>query len=145
MTEDQIRDLLREMRDEPVPAESVRRVRQAVFEGIQARSWIRVLFGRWRSAAALAGVVCIAFLIVWTRVTVPSHKPVPPVVARRQVPAPSELAPPQAGLHRTVRPAVRSRVKRAQRAESVNAPSADVLIRIETPDPDVVILLIGGG
>ncbi len=43
MTEDQIRDLLREMRDEPVPADSVRRVRQLVSERIQARSWIRVL------------------------------------------------------------------------------------------------------
>jgi len=143
MTEDQIRDLLREMRDEPVPADSAQRVRQTVSERIQARGWLRLLPLRWKVAAVLAGAACIALLVVSTRVSSPGPEPVPPAVARQQAPPVNQPGPSEARVRPTAEP-IKLRAKRAPRVENAAAPSADVLIRIETPDPDVVILLVGG-
>ena len=62
MTEREIQDLLREMRDEPVPADSLARVRVGVENRTVRRRW-------WKLAAplALAGCVVAGFLLLGRR------------------------------------------------------------------------------
>jgi anti-sigma factor RsiW len=138
MTEDEIRQLFREMGDEPLPAESLRRVRLAVAERTQprTRAW-------WRSAAALAGAACAVLVILWLREPAAVRKTAPPVVASEEAVRPIELAPPSAGVRRKPQPSVGAVAKKQRRVEKPPATAADFVIRIETPDPDVVILLIG--
>jgi hypothetical protein len=122
MNEDQIRELLRDMRDDPVPADSLARVRGRVAERVAAKSW----FKPW----GIAAMITIE----------PPPRPAAPVVAEVEYPrvAPAVPARPK--------PVVRkARVKPVRRVENVTASGAPVLIRIETPDPEVVILLIGDG
>ena len=129
MTDEEIREVFRDLRDEPVPADSLARVRLGLEERLRRRS-------RWKiPALALAGVALLmAIGIVDSRppkrkavvATVASHTPVPPPiellpVSRRPVIAPAILTTPR---------------RREQPAPAVS-------IRIETPDPDVVILLVG--
>jgi len=124
MTEREIQDLLREMRDEPVPADSLARVRVGVENRTVRRRW-------WKLAAplALAGCVVAGFLLLR-----PAKAPVRPVES-----APIEVAqvqpPPETPVRTAPRP---KRIRpRPQRVEIV-----PVSIRIETPDPDVVILFV---
>jgi hypothetical protein len=141
MTEDNIRDFFREMSDEPVPADSLRRVRIAVAE--------RTNRGRvpwWRLAALFAAAASIALVVFSTfstrepvarPVRVAAPAPAPPVLAREQdAPAPHSAPPAVVRVRRKNVPAVR-------RIERTAAPAPGVVIRIETPDPDVVILLVG--
>lgn len=128
MNDDQIRELLREMRDEPLPPDSLARVRTAVAARTRGRPH------RWR-LAALAAAACLLLAVVLFRPKPPAvaHRPEPPVVALGPVAAPP-LAPPK-----TAQPIVRP-VHKKRRPPRRQSPT---LIRIETPDPDVVILLIG--
>ena len=80
MTEDEIRQLFREMSDEPVPAESLRRVRVAVADRTQPQ-----IGARWWSAAVLGAVACVVLLMLRLREPAPVQRPAPPVVAREQV------------------------------------------------------------
>jgi len=137
MTEDQIRELFREMRDEPVPPDSKARVRMAVAERTQ--SWPEKLRRRWKWLAALVAPACL-LLVALTMLPKKVDMPPPPVapappVAIAEAPAPI-VAP--LGPH-----IVRARRHIAKPPREIASAGAN-LIRIETPDPDVVILLIGG-
>ena len=136
MTEDQIRELFREMRDEPVPPDSKARVRMAVAERTQ--SWPEKLRRRWKWLAALVAPACLLLVMLTTRekkIVLPPPPVVnPPVVASVETPAPAP--PPQTHI-------VRARRHIAKPPREIASAGAN-LIRIETPDPDVVILLIGG-
>jgi hypothetical protein len=137
MTEDQIRELFREMRDEPVPPDSKARVRMALAERTQ--SWPEKLRRRWKWMAAILAPACLLLvaLMTWqTKVDMPPAPAAPaPPVAIVEAPAPV-VAPPRPRIVRA-----RHRVAKPPREVASNGAS---LIRIETPDPDVVILLIGG-
>jgi hypothetical protein len=137
MTEDEIRELFREMRDEPVAPDSKARVRMAVAERTQ--SWPEKLRRRWKWMAAVLAPACLLLvLMMMTREKkiAPPPAPVvnPPVVASVETPAPAPPAQPHI---------VRARRRVAKPPRQTVAGGAS-LIRIETPDPDVVILLIGG-
>ena len=132
MTEDQIRNLLREMRDEPVPPDSLARVRVAVAERTQTAAWTR-----WKIAALVLVAACLVLIVVWPRTAVPVPAPVPPVVAVEKP------APPSIPIPRSSRPLRRPAVSPARHIDPLPAAGGSVLIRIETPDPDVLILLIG--
>jgi len=126
MTEDEIRELLREMRDEPVPPDSLARVRLGVAERGQARSGRKI-------AALLLAAACLVLGVFLFRPAVPARKPGPVAIARQaEVPM---LRPVQA-------PAVHS-VKQTRRRAAQSPKPPGVLIRIEnSDDPDVVILLV---
>jgi len=132
MTEDRIRELLREMRDEPVPADSTARVRLA----IEARSRSRIAGFRrhWKLWAGILALACAALIAITMREPVGIA---PPAVEATQTQIPAEVSaavsPP---------PAARRVVHRAPRA--VPPRSAAEVIRIETDDPDIVIVLVGG-
>src|SRR5437899_3126399 len=90
MTEDEIRELLREMGDEPVPADSLRRVRLGVAE----RTRPRTKMWWWRGAAVLAAAACVSLLILWWRVPTPARRLAPPAVGREQTVSPTEPTSP---------------------------------------------------
>jgi hypothetical protein len=127
MTERELQDLFREMREEPVPVDSLARVRLAVAGRINERSWR----GAWKIAAALVMAGCIVTGILLLRPARTVSLPAPAEIA--------QVAPaPDAPQEIPVRPV--SRPKRASRPPRVEV--VPVSIRIETPDPDVVILLV---
>lgn len=120
MTEQEMRDLFREMREEPVPADSLARVRA----GVDRR--MRRVFP-WKIVAALAVTGCLV-----AGYLLRPEKPVQQMSTReiaRTVPS----VPPEI----PVRAAPRPKRVRPRPVETV-----PVLIRIETPDPEVVILLV---
>jgi len=123
MTEQEMRDVFREMREEPVPVDSLARVRL----GVEQRR--RRAFS-WKIAVALVMAGCIAAGFLLIR---PAKAPV-----RTVAPAPLEIAQVQPPPEIPVRVAPKPRRVRPRPVETV--PS--MLIRIETPDPDVVILLV---
>lgn len=130
MNEDRIRELLREMRDEPAPAGSLRRVQAGVSQRIAASSHRGTA---WRVALALAaGVVLAAFLL---------RPPQPPSVPETAALAPAVQPPKPELTPAAVKPAPpKPAVRRVRKPPS---PDGGAIIRIETADPDVVILLIG--
>jgi hypothetical protein len=135
MTEDQLRELFRAMRDEPVPPDSKARVRMTVAGRTQSRP--EKLRRHWKWFAAVLAPACLLLVLMMTRQNkiVPPPAPVvnPPVVASVETPA---TAPPPPHIVRA-----RHRIAKPRR-ETV--PGGASLIRIETPDPNVVILLVGG-
>jgi hypothetical protein len=129
MTEQEMRDLFREMRDEPVPADSLARVRAGVDQRIHERPWLSA----WKIAAALvmAGFIVAGFL--WLKPAKPVQQVSVPEIA--QVLPPVEIpALPENPVRAAPRP------KHARPRPVVEG--VPVSIRIETPDPDVVILLV---
>jgi hypothetical protein len=127
MTEDEIRDLLREMRDDPIPADSLARVRLGLAARLQRRTPWRI----W--AWAIAGVAVLLVALLYPKAAL--KKPaIAPLMASQMNPA-VELPPlpSREPVHPTVRP-VHHRTAHA---------SQPITIRIETPDPDIVILLVG--
>jgi hypothetical protein len=136
MNEEEIRNLFAEMRDEPVPVESLVRVRVLVEERIRRRT-------PWKIAslvAAFAALVVAAF-VVQMRPAVRKHASPPVVAKHRAVAAPVEVAPPQEEEEPVaVRPAIERKVYKPRHDPP---PTQSVSIRIETPDPDVVILQVG--
>ena len=132
MTDDEIQGLLRSLRDQPVPADSLARVRMRVSERTSRRNW-RVW---WVPAMAVVWIVLTVLL--WPRrVIVSIVLPVPPVVeVIAQVPAPLPAA---------VQPAV---IASSQPSKLRKRPRPAALvgsIRIETPDPDVVLIFVNDG
>jgi hypothetical protein len=128
MNDNDIRDLFREMREERVPADSLARVRLNVAHRVQRAAG-------WRIAAWVAAclVMAVAAFLMQSGSLV-RHVARSTVAAGPQQPeAPLPLLPP--------RPAIRPAIRRlhARPAPMVQT----VSIRIETPDPDVVILLVG--
>jgi hypothetical protein len=145
MTEDQIRDLLREMRDEPIPADSLARVRLGVANRTQAASWTRTLRRPWSIAAMLVAAACVVFAILSLRTPAPIATPTRPIVAHNESAPTAPPAPPPVIAVRSPRLRPHPAVKPARRVENISASEPSVLIRIETPDPNVVILLLGDG
>jgi hypothetical protein len=129
MTGDEIRDLLPEMKDEPVPVESLVQVRLRVADRMRRRAPSRIL--TW--AAAFAALFLAGVVFEGTKTV--SRIPV------AQLPVVSHAENPSVELpHLTPAPVLRHAIRRKRRLpEPAPAPA---LIRIETPDPDVVILLV---
>lgn len=142
MNEERIRELLREMRDEAVPADSLARVRMGV-ESRATRSRARqqaVAAKAWGALAAAAVAVLVLAIAVWR------HKPAQietlpaPEIAQA---VPAQAVPPVPEPREPV-PVRRHAVQRAARTIPVRPVAAKAAeIRIETPDPNVVILLVG--
>jgi hypothetical protein len=107
MTDEEIRGLLREMREDSVPPDSLARVRVRVAERTAKQRW-------WKRAVWVLAPLCLSMVAVLFR----SPAPTP----RIELPA-----------------VVQSRPRHIVRRR----PKQPVLIRIETPDPEVVILLLG--
>jgi hypothetical protein len=147
MTEDQIRDLLREMRDEPIPPDSKVRVRTALKGRIQAGGWKRLFHRQWGIAAVLFAMASVVTVLMLFNPARRVHEPSPPV-GLPESDAQLERASP---LERTAAPPISRRTKHpaprilqpARHAQPSLATDHGVVIRIETSDPNVVILLVG--
>lgn len=136
MNEDRMRELFREMREEPAPADSLARVRMAV-AGRTAKAAPRPFWLRWPVFAAAAAAFVLAVLLRWE----PAPPPAPVVAKREQPAAPPAVQPP-------VRQPVASppMAKKRPQVQAVKRDTKqDLLIRMETPDPNVVIFLIADG
>lgn len=130
MNDERVREILRELGEEPVPGDSLARVRARVDERIAGRMrW------RWWWIPAVAAVAVVMVFVLWPpRVAVPpaapaptiAELPKPPVVEPKLV---AEPAPRPVAVHR--------------RARVFDGP----VIRVETADPDVVLIFVteGGG
>ena len=132
MSDDELRELLHEMRDEPVPPDSLVRMRAGLAARVAARPW-----RTWKIAALAlvpACLVLLAFLVLWT--DEPKNIPMPPLVARVPEPPPITESLPE----RADRSPVMRRVHRRMQVRKAPEPA---LIRIETDDPEIVILLTG--
>ena len=126
MTEHEMREIFREMREEPVPADSLVRVRAGVEERVGKRRWWRVFV----PALGAAGCILAVFLLLK-----PVKTAAPPVKETAQASALPEIA--------DSRPETPVRtVPRRARLRASHAAIAPVSIWIETPDPEVVILLV---
>jgi len=128
MSDDNLRELFRELRDEPVAADSLARVRAGVYRGIEARRKRFFAF----LALATAAMVFLAVFALTPRQRLAAPRPTSPlpVTVPAIIEQPREQAP--------VRPQIRSVARRKKKQ-----PEKPVLIRIETDDPEVVILLVG--
>jgi hypothetical protein len=150
MTEEQIRSLLRKMKDEPVPPDSRVRVRAVVADRIHAASWPSAFRWRWATAIVILALSGLAVVFLLRRPSAwVSHPPAPAVSARQsdvplQTVSPLGIAasPPKRVLRRA-KHQVRSTSQPAQDVREAPAAHDGVLIRIETADPDVVIVLAG--
>lgn len=130
MNEDQVHDLLREMREESVPTDSLARVRRNVAE--RTRRSVR-----WKPFAWAMACAAIAFAGILLQSGVFVRRAIQTAIAVR--PQARELALPVLPSRQPVRPAIRRVRVRPRPVPVVRTAS----IRIETPDPDVVILLVG--
>jgi hypothetical protein len=156
MNDDQIRELLHEMRDDPVPADSLARVRQTVMARASACAGRRGLGVVWKLAvpAALAG--CIAVLLrpparhsaplpVQTAAAIEEKalsavaRPSPVRAVAR--PARAPLRQPDAEIDRQFAEYLRS-VDEARRPERPSGEDSPVIERIATENPHVTILLL---
>jgi anti-sigma factor RsiW len=143
MTEDDVRALLHEMRDEPVPADSLARVRMAVADRRRIEKASPWLAWSWKWLGLIGTAVAVAVLAILLR---PAHHSTPTTAAVRNdsviVPAP----PPAVSSPQHKHDAVKVSTKIRQKVPRVkDAPAGNLLVRIETADPDVVILLVGDG
>ena len=118
------------MRDEPIPVESLVRVRTGVAVRIARRRFL------WIGGLALGPLVALVLMLALQTSNAPGHieirKPAHPVVSTPVEPAVIHSTPEQIRRHRQA----------VQRAAAVTV-SAPASVRIETDDPDVVILLVG--
>ena len=141
MTEDEVRLLLRELRDQPVPPDSLARVRGAVNERSRRETWIQRLGAPWKMLSVLTAAALILLIAVGLRPVY--HKSTPATViqndaAVRQVPTPPLTPNPARKVSTSV--AAKPKIKNPRKTTPEDG---NVLVRIETADPDVVILLIG--
>jgi hypothetical protein len=128
MTEDRLREVLQQMRNEPVPPDSLARVRLAVAERTAPRR------GPWYAFAAVAALLFILVgVLLQQRPERPALAPPPmPVIAHAPAPVP---VPPVRAI----------RQRRAMPRPRPNPTVASTVVRIETADPNVVILLVSDG
>ncbi len=135
MTEDQLRELFRDMRDEPVPADSKARVRMAVAERTQ--SWRERLRRNWKLLGVVLVPACLLLLV-----SLPQEKRAPQLTALQPLVA---KAPAEPVVQENPEPAPRivpthQRIAKVRRAATR---SVAAVIRIETDDPNIVIMLVG--
>ena len=142
MNDDQIRELFHEMRDDPVPADSLARVRQAVTARASERRAGRGLGMIWKLAIPVALAGCIAAVLLRQSVRYPPAPASVQPIATVEEPAPApptvSTVPPERS-HATVRPTRHFQAKPAPQEAGAS------VIRIETSDPGVVILLLADG
>jgi hypothetical protein len=140
MKEEDIRELLRDMREDPIPADSLARVRLGVAVRVQANR--RFFLQDWRVSTALTALVVVSVGLVVMR-----SKPAQPAPVQPPLPAVQALNdhPPVVETPAPVRPAAKPVRHIRKPPESPVEAGGATLIRIETPDPDVVILLLGSG
>jgi len=129
MSDESVRELFRELRDEPIAADSLARVRAGVYRRIAARRKRFFAFAVF-AAAAMAFVVLFVLTPLRRGVAPPLPAPPAPLTVPAILEQPREQEP--------VRPPMRSVARRKKKQ-----PEKPVLIRIETDDPEVVILLVG--
>ncbi len=134
MNDQQMRDLFREMRDEPLPADSLARVRSAVAERV-AQPARRPFWLQWQLLAA--GGIAVALLVMFLARPEPKQQPL--VVAKQE----SRPAPPPSVVLQEAPPPPKP--KPVQTKTRTRPPKRDTLIRLETPDPNVVIFLVADG
>ncbi|MCW5979146.1 MAG: hypothetical protein KIT09_13805 [Bryobacteraceae bacterium] len=142
MTDDEMRGIFREMRDEPVPPDSLARVRESVaVRTRQERPWRG---WAWKVAAALAAAASLVLVLVWSRASVPNQPPpAPPApIAREEATPPPPPVEPPVTVARRAPPPPEPPVRPARRVAEESTAGGARVIRIETPDPDVVILLL---
>jgi len=133
MNEYEIRDLFRELRDEPVPLESLVRVRMRVEDRIRRRA-------PWRLAALTGAFAAMAIAAFLDEMRPAMRKTTSaPIVMRQPAPGPPPAEALPDNLPLTIRPAIERKAPKPRPAPRAHVAS----IRIETPDPDVVILLVG--
>jgi hypothetical protein len=131
MTEDDIRGLLRELHAEPVPPDSLARVRLAVDRRLAAKSRLP-----WYAAlVAAAALVVIALLL-----RSPVEQPAAPVLTSLPPPAIATIRPEP---RKATPPKLATTGKRPKMRPAAAPASEHLVVRIETEDPDVLILLIG--
>jgi hypothetical protein len=140
MNDNELRELFSEMREDPVPAESLARVRMAVTGRLQSR---RRAFGMgWKIGVPLAVAGCLTVAIWRPRTAAPVRAPIAPVAAIE--PSVAVEARPPRPVHKRVRAAAKAAAP-ARHVLPAPPPSGASEIRIENPnDPEVVIVLIGG-
>lgn len=134
MNEDDLRELFREMRDEPLPADSLARVRQSVAERTagKRRGWL------WWRLGALAAAAGFVFGVLLLRSSKVEPLPSIPLAAHYHAPEVRVVHPPA--------PAPKPVVARKPRvARKLPTAQQDLVIRIETPDPDVVLYFVAEG
>ena len=137
MTEDEIRETLREMRDVPVPPDSLARVRLKLEHGIRRR------FAR-RPAAFLVTVSATLLAVFLFGPVVHRRAPVANPAAQRQPKmAVIEATRPEQQPAKDALPASIPIVRAHHRLRRKAPAAAPVTIRIQTPDPDVLIVLVG--
>ena len=129
MTEDDIRSVLRDMREDPVPPDSLARVRMAVNERLAAKSRMP-----WFAAVIAAATLAVFFLMLRPRTASV------PTVATRSAPVVAREAKRGTGHPIGTKS---PRCEENQTAADCEAPDDPLVVRIETEDPDVVILLLG--
>jgi len=137
MTEDEIREAFREMRDLPVPPDSLARVRLELEHRIRRRS-------AWRTAAFLL-TASAALLAVFLFGPL-AHRRTPvanPAAQRQPKMAVIEATRPEQQPAKDALPASIPIVRAHHRLRRKAPAAAPVTIRIQTPDPDVLIVLVG--
>jgi len=139
MTDEDVRSLLHSLRDEPVPADSLARVRLAVAERSEAATDLKRFVMPWKFVGLFASVALAIFIVVLLRPA--KHAARPTVKVRSEVVVAAKEVPPPAVV-KVERPNTVAKPRR-QVAPETKLNAQDIVVRIETADPDVVILLIG--
>lgn len=143
MKEDDVRALLHELRDEPVPADSLARVRMVVADRRRIEKASPWRAWSWKWLGLLATAVAVAVVAILLR---SAHRANPTTAAVRNDPVTVPAPPPAVSSPEHKRGGIKVSTKRKRKVRRVkDAPAGNLLVRIETADPDVVILLVGDG
>jgi anti-sigma factor RsiW len=133
--EDKIRQLLHALKDEPVPPDSLVRVRTQIAKRTQRAFWTR-LGGPWVWSAALTPLFILLLTVGF--ITYKLQQPIAAIESHNRV-----AGVPQVPIPATATFEAQSVKVRHRPALNQKTPESDISIRIETEDPNVVILLIG--
>jgi anti-sigma factor RsiW len=140
MTDDEVRSLLRSLRDEPVPADSLARVCLAVAERSEAAKSRRRFVLPWKFVGLLASAALTILAVVLFS---PTRQTTPPAAKIRQEVVTTKEVPPPPIVNVEPQKPVMGATKSNKTRRDAKPKSKDMVVRIETADPDVVILLIG--
>ena len=129
MTDEEIRSLFLEMRDDPLPADSLARIRSGVAARMAESRW-----WSWLIPLSLAaGILAVVSVLVFLRPLPPVEAP-PVRVASMQPPV--SVSEPSNPVPSKMRPNMRPKAHHS-------SSDSGTVVRIETDDPNVVILLVG--
>jgi anti-sigma factor RsiW len=145
MTEERIRELLSEMRHEPLPPESLARVRLAVARRIEQEGRMPLSRARWRLAVVALAMAAVLIAVAVHPLKHPIGQSTGPAPGPKPAATAAVAAPPSDVRAPRFSPAPRPRAESVRHAGEPRPPEEAPLIRIETSDPDVVILLVAEG